>query len=229
MKKEISEKNLKTLISILLVICAVVWCGFIYMVASTQPSESDLQSKDLTEETVYDTVVEDTKMSSPPTYYQADERWGGLPYGDGNLSDSGCGLTCAAMFASYIENDEWITPITILNLVGNRCITAGVNDMGLFCQELDSLYTIEYSEQLWTFEDAEKYLQANWCLFAGMTGQVYDGGRSYDGHVIFIWKWDDEGIWIKDPKDPNLQGPISQEEFEAIDITYFYAVRDLNS
>lgn len=175
-------------------------------------------------------VVRDTPdPTEPPLYYQADERWGGLPYAtaDSCVAESGCGLCCAAMAASYLTGEE-ITPPVLLNLVGNRCIDGGVNHMGRFCEEMQDLYSIEYRD-LWTLEDAESHLRDGWMLFAGMEGAVYEGGKEYGGHVLLIWKCDEEGVYIRDPDDPNLQSPISWERFRAIEWgSYFYAIREGN-
>lgn len=175
-------------------------------------------------------VVRDTPApTEPPLYYQADERWGGLPYAtaDSCVAESGCGLCCAAMAASYLTGEE-ITPPVLLNLVGNRCIDGGVNHMGRFCEEMQDLYSIEYRD-LWTLEDAESHLRDGWMLFAGMEGAVYEGGKEYGGHVLLIWKCDEEGVYIRDPDDPNLQSPISWERFRAIECgSYFYAIREGN-
>lgn len=172
---------------------------------------------------VYDTPAE----PQVPLYLQTDERWGGLPYAtaDSCVAESGCGLCCAAMAASYLSGED-ITPPVLLNLVGNRCIDGGVNHMGRFCEELRDLYGIEYRD-LWTLEDAESHLRDGWMLFAGMEGAVYEGGKEYGGHVLLIWKCDEEGVYIRDPDDATLTAPISWERFREIEWgSYFYAIRE---
>ena len=171
--------------------------------------------------------VMDAPAIEPPLYYQADESWGGLPYAtaDSDIAESGCGLCCAAMAASYVTGED-ITPPALLNLVGNRCIDAGQNHMGRFCEELSALYGVEY-EGLWSLEDAERYLLDGWMLFAGMGGPVYEGGREYGGHVLFIWRCDSGGVYIRDPADVNLTAPITWERFREIEWgSYFYAIRE---
>ena len=150
-----------------------------------------------------------------------------MPYAtaDSTVAESGCGLCCAAMAASYITGDD-ITPPVLLNLVGNRCIDAGMNHMGRFCEELQALYGIEYQD-LWSLKDAERYLRDGWMIFAGMSGSVYEGGNEYGAHVLYIWRCDSSGVYIKDPYDMNLTTPITWEQFEAIDWgSYFYAIRE---
>ena len=114
----------------------------------------------------------------------------------------------------------------LLNLVGNRCIEGGVNHMGRFCEELNALYGIEYQD-LWSLEDAERYLRDGWMLLAGMSGPVYEGGKEYGGHVLLIWRCDSSGVYIRDPDDITLTGPIAWEQFERIEWgPYFYAIRE---
>lgn len=172
-------------------------------------------------------ILYDEPASGPPYYYQADERWGGLPYAtaDSTVAESGCGLCCAAMAASYLTG-EGITPPVLLNLVGNRCIDGGMNHMGRFCEELSALYGIEYQD-LWSLDDAEEYLRAGWMIFAGMGGKVYPEGRAYGAHVLLIWHCDSEHVYIKDPDDVTFGGSVTWEQFEAIDWgSYFYAIRE---
>lgn len=171
--------------------------------------------------------IRDKPAPEPPLYYQKDERWGGLPYAtaDSDIAESGCGLCCAAMAASYITGED-ITPPVLLNLVGNRCIDGGMNHMGRFCEELNALYGIEYQD-LWSLEDAEEYLRAGWMIFAGMGGKVYPEGREYGAHVLLVWRCDSENVYIKDPDDVSFGGSITWEQFEAIDWgSYFYAIRE---
>lgn len=196
-----------------------------YLVHSANQEAAELATAAQTEEiTVNDTPA---VMSKPPTYYQADERWGGLPYAsaDSTVSESGCGLCAAASAAAWLTGKDYITPSYLLNLVGNRCIDGGQNHMGRFCEELNALYGIEHQD-LWTLTDAEQYLIDGWGLLAGMSGSVYEGGREYGAHVLYVWGYDDQGVYIMDSADPQLQSPISWEQFEAIDWgSYFYAVR----
>lgn len=171
--------------------------------------------------------VQDAPATEPPLYYQADGRWGGLPYATAGstVAESGCGLCCAAMAASWITGEE-ITPPVLLNLVGNRCIDAGQNHMGRFCEELNALYGIEYQD-LWSLGDAEEYLRAGWMIFAGMSGRVHPEGREYGAHVLLIWRCDSDGVYIKDPDDITFGGFITWGQFEAIDWgSYFYAIRE---
>jgi hypothetical protein len=67
--------------------------------------------------------------------------------------------------------------------------------MGRFCEELNVLYGIEYQD-LWTLADAESYLRDGWGLLAGMSGSVYEGGKSCGAHVLYVWRCDSSGVYI---------------------------------
>lgn len=196
--------------------------GICALVALSQPAEAPEEPEPATV-----TDKPSKAVTEPPLYYQADERWGGLPYAteDGVLATHGCGLTAAAMAASYITGEE-ITPPVLLNLVGNRCVVDGMNDMGLLCEELHDLYFTESEGPLWTADEAEAHLSDGWMLFGGMQGSVIEGHQSYGGHVLLVWKMDERGVYIRDPDDPTLVGPIGLEEFRATDWSYFYAIRE---
>lgn len=212
-------------------LAATCWWGWLMLDHAGQDAKAiaEAQERQAAREQSQIIVYDTPAPAEPPLYYQADERWGGLPYAtaDSCVAESGCGLCCAAMAASYLTGED-ITPPALLNLVGNRCIDGGVNHMGRFCEELRDLYGIEYRD-LWTLEDAESHLRDGWMLFAGMEGAVYEGGKEYGGHVLLIWKCDEEGVYIRDPDDPTLQAPISWERFRAIEWgSYFYAIRERN-
>lgn len=201
-------------------LAATCWWGWLMLDHSGQDAQALAETQERQEAREQSQiVVRDTPAPEPPLYYQADERWGGLPYATAD--------GCVAMAASYLTGEE-ITPPVLLNLVGNRCIDGGVNHMGRFCEELQALYGFEYRD-LWTLEDAESHLRDGWMLFAGMEGAVYEGGKEYGGHVLLIWNCDEEGVYIRDPDDPTLQAPISWERFRAIEWgSYFYAIREGN-
>lgn len=190
----------------------------------TLPAET--AAGDATEPETALAVYDEPAPSEPPLWLQADERWGGLPYAslEGTVASAGCGLCCAAMAASYLTGDE-ITPPELLNQVGNTCIDGGMNHMGLFCENLRALYGIEYTD-LWALDDAEAHLRDGWGLLAGMSGQVHEGGRSYEAHVLYVWGCDESGVYVRDPADATLTQPISWERFRSIEWgSYFYAVR----
>ena len=53
-----------------------------------------------------------------------------------------------------------------------------------------------------------------------------DGSSEYEGHVVMIWRANDEGYWVRDPDSgANSARPFSAEELSAVDFSYFYSIR----
>lgn len=67
--------------------------------APTLPPETEAPPETEPEKTVYDTV---------PLYYQTDYPY--IQYGDGTMATSGCSVTCLAMIATYMTDQEY-TPL----------------------------------------------------------------------------------------------------------------------
>lgn len=170
--------------------------------------------------------IEATAPRAVPLLFQEDERWAGLPYAtaEGTVASHGCGLVAASMAASYFAGRE-VAPPELLAQVGNSCTTGGVNDMGKFCVALAGAYEgVWFSGQLWTSDEALEYVRAGALAFAGMSGQLVDGGKDYGGHVVLVYRVDDSGVWVRDPDDEGVTEPMALERFEQVNFTYFYAI-----
>lgn len=168
-------------------------------------------------------AVEDAPAPSVPIYLQTDERWGGLPYAWGELSDSGCGLTCAAMAWSYFSGDEW-TPVDMLNAVGNDYVQEGQNYMPGFCmwmhrQDDTVTSSVIYEDMEHALED----LSSGSLVFAEMQGQLEEGGRSYGGHIVLLTESDGQSVTIHDPCSPYVL-TLSYEQMAGVDWGYFISI-----
>lgn len=168
-------------------------------------------------------VYDEPAPSIVPIFTQTDERWGGLPYADGDLSTSGCGLTCAAMAWSYLSGEAW-TPTRLLNAVGNSCVEAGVNNMQKFadwmCSQdptLDRTVTYESTDR------ALGDLAGGRLVFGAMTGRLTDGGREYGGHIVLLAGVDDGVVTIHDPCEMYAL-TLTKGEFEAVAWEYFVSI-----
>lgn len=170
---------------------------------------------------VYDSIPD-----SPPHYVQTDPLWSGYPYGSGTVETHGCGLTCVASYISYITNDSSYQVDDLLKEVGNTCLTADVNDMGKFCDFLESKYLVDCTAQLWILDTAKDYLRDGYMLFASMEGTLLDGYRSYEGHIVLVYEWNEDGIWIMDPGDLTFNSPLTEDQFDSVfKGEYFYAIK----
>ena len=171
-------------------------------------------------------VSNSARMDVPPHYLQMDPRWKNLKYSEGTVETYGCGLTCAAAYVSYVTQDPEFGVDDMLHLVGDTCLTAGVNDMGKFCDFLTCTYGTKHTGQFWIPEDAIAYLDKGYMLFASLEGSILEGYRSYEGHIVLIYKHDSKGIWIMDPGDETFNVPIDEKVFcDVFSGQYFYAVR----
>lgn len=191
-------------------------CASIILTAPQQPAETARQI-------VHDAVIEDSPAPIVPIYMQTDERWGGLPYAGAELSDSGCGLTCAAMAWSYFSGGGW-TPVDMLNAVGNDFVQDGQNYMPGFCawmHDQDGTITssVIYEDMARSLED----LSDGSLVFAEMQGQLEDGGRSYGGHIVLLTEFDMDNVTIHDPCSPYAV-TLSLDQMACVDWGYFISV-----
>lgn len=170
--------------------------------------------------------VKDTplKRDVMPLYMQTDPQWKNVKYAGGNIGDSGCGLTAAAMAIEYMTG-ETITPDTLALAVGDTCLTNGVNDPAKFCDYITANYDgTKSTSVMWTTSEGLEAVANGYMVFAGMEG--YLGDRYYDGHVVLIWRVDSEGWYIRDPADgANSQKVWSVEELHAVNFLYFYGIK----
>lgn len=164
--------------------------------------------------------------NSMPLWLQTDPQWDYMPYAGGTVGDHGCGLTCAAMAIKYMTLQD-ITPLTLASFVGDACLTDGVNDPGKFCSWIAGHYPeygIESTPISYDLAPVLQNVSDGWLAFAGMSGTLGDG--DYGGHVVLIWRADDDGYWIRDPASAgNSARPFTLEELEQVDFAYFYCIR----
>lgn len=180
------------------------------------------QVEEITSELLYDSQL---SMSFPSHYCQNDARWKNLSYSSGTVETYGCGLTCVAWYISYITQDFEYGVDDLLNEVGNSCLDDDVNDMGKFCEYLESEYNIVATEQIWEVEEAKQLLENGYMLFASMDGQLMLGYRNYQGHIVLVYLKQDGNIYVMDPGDSSFNVPISEQRFDEVFTgEYFYGV-----
>lgn len=213
-------------------LASILFCGWL-IIGHVESDASALSEarKDGYEAAEQDrlTIVKDRPIAEGnhmPLWLQNDPQWSHVPYANGTVGDSGCGLVCAAMALEYMTL-QGITPLQLSDFVGDECLTGGVNDPGKFCAWIESHYPeygIESSEIYYETGRALSDVEGGWLVFAGMSGAL--GDSEYDGHVVMIWCADDEGFWVRDPASgSNSARPFSAEELSAVDFKYFYSIR----
>lgn len=159
-----------------------------------------------------------------PLYLQDDPQWGGIEYAGSNISQAGCGLVCAAMAIEYLTN-QITYPRDLAAVVGDTCLTDGVNDPGKFCAYAEEAYGLEGSEIYWKLDEALGECGERSVVFAGMSGQLGGQGSFYGGHVVLLWRGSDGEVHVRDPKSgENSQRLYSSEELAATQWKYFYTL-----
>ncbi|MDO4437557.1 MAG: C39 family peptidase [Coriobacteriaceae bacterium] len=191
--------------------------GITVLTAPNDPTERPRQTEQST------AIISDAPAPIVPIYMQTDERWGGLPYAGAELSDSGCGLTCAAMAWSYFSGEDW-TPVDMLNAVGNDFVQDGQNYMPGFCMwmhEQDDTVTssVIYEDMARALED----LSSGSLVFAEMQGQLEESGRSYGGHIVLLAESDGKSVTIHDPCSAYAI-VLTYEQMADVDWGYFISI-----
>lgn len=224
-----SRGKLRALIVVEIVALAVLAGAFLLLIGdhgrAPEPAEPALEAVDvLADDPAPERVIPSGRTM--PVYLQDDPQWGYVPYGAGTLSDTGCGLACAAMATEYITNQS-VNPHDLSGVVGDTCLTAGVNDPGKFCEWIASAYPeygIEHSEIYFMIDDALAACDGGSVVFASLEG--YLGGRYYGGHIVLIWHTDGDGVYIRDPADgANSQRVFTRDEIRGVNWVYFYDIK----
>lgn len=225
MKAKSAKDHLKTFFISVIVLAILLAAAFAILIAFTQGAK--VVSNDEVVFEVSDKTHEDEKdnVLTPPLYSQDDERWAYYEYGSSNVSDCGCGLCVYASALSFLKNDEDITPLTVLEQVGNNCMVYSdsgtlVNDISLFGQWSDEAYGVVVSEIYWTPEQAMQSLHQGKLVICCVDGDV--GNESYDGHLVLLYEKYGR-IQMLDPKSSN-NGGLTEDEFWQADWVYFYNV-----
>lgn len=205
--------NLRQIAKVVVVLVLLEVPVLVGTVAATQPT--------YTIEEVERPVVQDQcavrKYEWPPLYYQFDEHWAAHPYASGTIEEYGCGLTAFASALSYHSQLE-ITPDKLAEVVGDSCLTAGVNDIGKFLAFFEDDYGLVYSDIFYLREQALQRLHEGYIVFAGVEGTI--GNESYGGHIVLLWEVYGHINMLDPASDTN--GGLTEEEFNAADFTYFY-------
>lgn len=172
--------------------------------------------------TIYDSEPR-VDLSTPPSFFQYDTRWSDMPYAEGTIGDSGCGLCAAASAISYMTQTV-IDPRDLVDMVGNTCTINGVNDMGKFLSFFGSEYDLRYSDIYWLKAEAREALNNGYLVFAGINGRI--GPNFYDGHVVLLWEQDTK-ICVFDPMSAELT-QLSEDYFYLADFIYFYSITGIS-
>lgn len=143
-------------------------------------------------------VIKDRPAQIMPLYLQKDPAWSDIPYGSGTIGDTGCGLTCAAMIATYVASDN-ITPPVLAAQSDGAFLTDGINDPDKISQWMVSHYNMLWSGEQWTLDEGLSLVEEGYTVIASVHGKL--GNRTYNSHNILIYGKLGSYYLIRDPDD----------------------------
>lgn len=158
-----------------------------------------------------------------PAYYQGDPAWSGTPYAHGGtIGSNGCGLTAAAMSFEYWTRQQ-CTPQQLRDAVGDSCTYGGLNYMPAFADYARNNLGLQASNQIWDLNWAISEAWAGHTVWCSVSGRF--GANSYGGHLVLLWKNDNDQLCINDPASPeNTRVWLEQELRSQPSWVYFVSV-----
>lgn len=203
-------------------ILAVFVMAMFLLVFVSQPPEHEQQETLTVSDRPQRPIHAGTYM---PLYLQAEPTWSNIPYANGNIANSGCGLVCAAMAVKYLTTQD-ITPLDLAGVVGDSCLTDGVNDPEKLAQWIVAAYpsyAITCTGKLYSLDEALAHVDAGGLAFAGVHGAF--GDKYYKSHIVMIWSHDEKGYWIRDPASAgNSARAFTLKELQKADLIYFVCI-----
>lgn len=134
-----------------------------------------------------------------PLLSQTDPRWGGAPYGESDVAESGCGPTCLSMVYMGLTGDSAMTPDKMARFSQKKryyikgsgtsweLMTSGAEQLGLAVKALPLDEDIIRQE-----------LTAGHPIICSMK----KGDFTDEGHFIVLVAYTGQGIRVNDPNSP---------------------------
>ena len=188
-----------------------------------------------------------------PQYYQAnyessdhensDHNWTGDPYNGGNVADSGCGPTSAAMLFTVATGED-IYPQDVIeitssgaplryNYVGGDFCNYDIGNCGIMLdKKMGEKYGVEvervsFSSKTEAYDKMKKYLNDGYMLHFSGHG-AYPGFSNSDtrGHYVGIFSIDgDDNVWVANSNDVGNSQVKLQNMVDAIHNGVFMAIK----
>ncbi|MBR2294263.1 MAG: C39 family peptidase [Clostridiales bacterium] len=134
-----------------------------------------------------------------PRFYQWDERWGYMQYGNGPMGLTGCGPTCLSMVAVYLLQNPDMNPAWMAEYAENNDYYAYDSESG------GSLWTLMTDGGFGLGIDVtqipvvQQRMELNLDVGNVIIAVVGPGDFTDGGHFIVITGYDEEGFTINDP------------------------------
>ncbi len=168
----------------------------------TAPIETE---QTLPPETTLPEVEEKVSIDAVPQYYQTDYPY--IQFGNGTIATSGCSMTCLAMVATYLTDQEY-TPVQMAYHFGDfgknnmERLDYGIEQMQLSCRRSDNI-----QEVVQALKDGQ----------VAIAMMDEDSVFTTQQHFVVFSGMNEEGKYVvKDPMETNYTAaePYIQEAYE---------------
>lgn len=144
----------------------------------------------------FDTTVSLPEDGSVPLYLQWDERWGYRKYSGEVMGLSGCGPTALSMAASYLLNDDTLSPAYIAEFSEKNGYESRGNGTSwtLMSEGAEKLGLCSEEVPLWEASMASALSENNLIICA-----MGKGDFTSTGHFILLSGYEDGMFSVRDP------------------------------
>ncbi|WP_281085657.1 C39 family peptidase [Eubacterium ruminantium] len=140
--------------------------------------------------------MKDVEAGKVPLFLQWDERWGYMKYGDGYMSNNGCGPTSLSMVVVYLTGDSDYTPAKIAEFAEeSNLYVDGAGTAWSLLSEKCTVFGV-YAEEVGLDEDAMAEAVTNGHPIVACVGE---GDFTTGGHFIVITGYKDGKFTVNDP------------------------------
>lgn len=155
---------------------------------------------------------------SIPLYLQYDSNWGGVKFGGGSISTSGCGATSMAMIVTYLTGKQ-VTPDMVVSKIGNRYYVPGSGQSWSMPGGVAEIFGIKkLYEGTVNAEKILQYLKQGNPVLVSTTGKGTTKEFTKNGHYIVLRGLDDKGrVLVNDPNDNTSS---KQHYLKAYDVNF---------
>lgn len=148
------------------------------------------------------------EITEVPLYNQLD--YPNTPYGNyGTVRSHGCGITCVAMVATYMLDDEALTPDILAEQFGKYNHKNG-SGWELFPASAEELGLGEVQQYFDWCDEIEDALRNGQLVISNQRKGIF----TKSGHYILLVGMNEDKIMVNDPNGANYQSQMLKDRFE---------------